>query len=470
MLACLLLAGVVVAPLTASRADDPQPQQAQRPTRATVRAAVLEYDAANDTTAALAALAGGLKQWPDDPGLLAAQGRIQWRLLRTRSAEESLLKAAKAPAYAAEAQYWLGKIYYFKGYQAENAFPGWHEEVAFRPQALRAFMAARDARPEWALPHLGLGDIAKAEGREADASAEYARAKALDATAGQPDAGAADAQAVLDAAKASQWASVLERGTAFVSSHRSSTRLLEVLDAMLNALQATPDASAQQVRTVIDARLALRPDPMAHAAAANLLLARRVDLERVATIATAGKAAGELFIRENESSYRLDGKAQGSRDRNAAQFADVSGWAAFLQGNKAEAERLLAEAERLSRGTDPVNQMHLGQLSRDKRELETARDHYLAVLGLAAASPASREGAKAALAGIQTDLGESPAGFDTWLTSTLERLRDERRRTLLTTMAGKPLPPLVLTDLQGHKVDLEAEHGNVVLLNFFAAW
>ena len=36
--------------------------------------------------------------------------------------------------------------------------------------------------------------------------------------------------------------------------------------------------------------------------------------------------------------------------------------------------------------------------------------------------------------------------------------------------AGKPAPPLRLTDLQGHPVDLEAERGNVVLLNFFSAW
>ena len=37
-------------------------------------------------------------------------------------------------------------------------------------------------------------------------------------------------------------------------------------------------------------------------------------------------------------------------------------------------------------------------------------------------------------------------------------------------MVGKPLPSLVLSDMQGKQVDLRAERGNVVLLNFFSAW
>ena len=111
---------------------------------AIARERALALDSRNDTTAALAALDAGLKAAPADAGLLAAKGRIYWRLLRTASAEQALLIAAKSPAYAAEAQYWLGRIYFFKGWQAENAFPGWHEEVAYRPRALAAFTAARD--------------------------------------------------------------------------------------------------------------------------------------------------------------------------------------------------------------------------------------------------------------------------------------------------------------------------------------
>ena len=47
---------------------------------------------------------------------------------------------------------------------------------------------------------------------------------------------------------------------------------------------------------------------------------------------------------------------------------------------------------------------------------------------------------------------------------------EERRKALVSSMAGKKLPALVLTDLQGNKVDLLAMRGNVVLLNFFSAW
>ena len=241
-------------------------------------------------------------------------------------------------------------------------------------------------------------------------------------------------------------------------------------DALIAAYQATPTAPIADVRAAVDARVALRPDPMSYTAGANLLLARKADLPHVAQMTEAGRVAGERFIKENESSYKLDGKVQGSLDRNAAAFADIAGWAAYQQKNVALAEKRLAEAARLSRNLDATNQMHLGELSKGKNELETARDHYLTVLGLAAVTPPQREAAKAALADIQTKSGENPAEFESWLTNTLARLREERRKALISDMAGKPVPPLVLTDLQGNKVDLMAERGNVVLLNFFSAW
>ena len=52
----------------------------------------------------------------------------------------------------------------------------------------------------------------------------------------------------------------------------------------------------------------------------------------------------------------------------------------------------------------------------------------------------------------------------------LARTREQRRNALVSNMQGRTLPALVLKDLQGNKVDLRAERGNVVLLNFFAAW
>jgi hypothetical protein len=161
---------------------------------------------------------------------------------------------------------------------------------------------------------------------------------------------------------------------------------------------------------------------------------------------------------------------QGSLDRNAATFADITGWASFQQGDAARAEERLAEAERLSRGVDPVNQMHLGELSRTKPDLDVAKEHYLNVLGLAAAPPPMRAAATQALRDIDKENGEDAATFEPRLAATLDRRRDERRKTLLSAMAGKPVPPLKLVDLQGHPVDLEAERGNVILLNFFSAW
>ncbi len=133
---------------------------------------------------------------------------------------------------------------------------------------------------------------------------------------------------------------------------------------------------------------------MSYTAGANLLLARNADLPFVLRLAADGKIAGERFIRENESSYKLDGKVQASLDRNAAAFADIAGWAAFLQGDVAGAEARLAEAARLFRNLDATNQLHLAELSRKKNDLETAREHYLTALGLAGITPPQREQAK----------------------------------------------------------------------------
>jgi hypothetical protein len=405
-----------------------------RQTPQTFRERALEASVRDDMPAALAALDQGLKAAPRDPGLLAAKGQVYWRLLRTRSAERALLEAAKSPAYAAEAQYWLGRIYFFKGYQAEDAFPGWHEEVNYRPRAKAAFTAARDAKPDWSLPWVGLGDVAKAERREADAKAAYDKAAAL----GRP-------------------------------AEPERTRLQE-LDARLAAFQKNPAAPVPEIRAAIDARIALRPDLQPFVLGANLLLARRAELAYVIELARRGRLAGEQFIRENESSYKMDGKVQGSLDRNQATFADIAGWAAYLQNDLPVAEQRLAEAARLFRNNNVSNETHLAELSRTKGELETAREHYLRVMELASSQPPQRDAAKAALGDIQAKLGENPAEFETWLTATLERRRDERRRALVTDMTGKSMPAVTLTDLQGNQVDLRAQRGNVVLLNFFNAW
>ena len=81
----------------------------------------------------------------------SALGEAQrlWQLRRTRSAIEALERAAKQPELAAEAQERLGRIYFFRGWESEGAFPGWHEEPEYRDKALEAFRAAARARPEW---------------------------------------------------------------------------------------------------------------------------------------------------------------------------------------------------------------------------------------------------------------------------------------------------------------------------------
>lgn len=341
---------------------------------------------------------------PSGSQAILEQAKADWFAMRTRTAERGLIAATKNPATAAEAHYWLGRIYDFKGNKAEGAFPGFHEEVSYRARAEAEFKAAGAARPEW-----------------------------------------------------------IAQGDAFDSALKNA-------DAALAKLQADPNATATAIRTAIESRLKLRPDPMTYSAGANLLLSRKADLAFVLRLAADGKPAGERFIRENESSYKLDGKVLASLDRNAASFADIAGWALFLQNDLSGAEARLAESARLFRNADATNQLHLAELSRKKNDLENAREHYVAALGLAGITPAQRDQARIALAEVQARSGENPADFDKWLTATLDRKRDERRKALVSNMQGRKLPNLVLKDLQGRNVDLRAERGNVVLLNFFSAW
>lgn len=333
-----------------------------------------------------------------------AQAKADWFAMRTKTAEQELIAATKNPATAAEAHYWLGRIYDFKGSKAEGAFPGFHEEVAYRPRAEAEFKAAGTPKPEWA---------AEADKFDSD---------------------------------------------------------LKAADAAIAKLQADANASEAAIRSAIDARIRLRPEPATYIAGANMLLARKTDLPFVIRLAADGKLAGDRFIHENESSYKLDGKVQGFLERNAATFADVAGWALYQRGDVKAAELRLAEASRLFHNNDATNQLHLAELSTKNNDLETAREHYLTALGLAGITPPQRELATKALAAVQVKSGESPAEFDKWLNATLDRKREERRQAMVGNMLGKKLPSLVLKDVQGNNVDLRAQRGNTVLLNFFNAW
>src|SRR5690349_21631729 len=88
------------------------------------------------------------------------QGKADWFAMRTKSAEQQLIAATKFPATTAEAHYWLGRIYDFKG-KAEGAFPGFHEQIAYRPRAEAEFKAAGPARPEWILEADGFDNSLK---------------------------------------------------------------------------------------------------------------------------------------------------------------------------------------------------------------------------------------------------------------------------------------------------------------------
>lgn len=328
--------------------------------------------------------------------------------MRTRTAEQELISATQIPAIAAEAHYWLGRIYDFKGTKAEGAFPGFHEEVSYRPRAEAEFKAAGESKPEWILEANGFENSLKAA------------------------------------------------------------------DAAIAKLQAAPEASAGALRDAIEYRLKLRPDPQSYAANANLLLTRHSDLPFALRLAAEGKIAGERFIHENESSYKLDGKVQASLDRNAATFADIAGWALFLQNDLSNAEARLAEAARLFRNNDINNQLHLAELSASRGDRETAEDHYLNVIDLASANAATngevRGKARFALLNLRKTTGETDAETQTWMIDMLDRKRQQRREAMTSNMLGRELPALVLKDLQGNTVDLRAQHGNVVLLNFWASW
>lgn len=151
--------------LQASGAPAADPSAAQA--LGLVRAARYEADEA------LRVIDETLTSDPGDASLLAAKGRVLWQLKRTRSAIEALEQAGRDPALAAEAQYWLGRIFFFKGWEAEGAFPGWHDEPAYRARAVAAFRAAAAASPSWFRPWVGLAEALLRSERPAEALAAF---------------------------------------------------------------------------------------------------------------------------------------------------------------------------------------------------------------------------------------------------------------------------------------------------------
>ncbi|MEP7116711.1 MAG: redoxin family protein [Acidobacteriota bacterium] len=455
------------------------------------RATALAHLSRQEIPAARAAIATGLQRQPNDAGLLEVLGQLDWRLLHTSSALKAFERAAGDAAVGADAQLGLGRIAAFRGWQAEGAFPGWHEEVDQRPRALAAYQRAITLRPTWATPHVALGEALLLDGQATPALAEIDAALALarddpDAQRGRaralaalgrsaeatiaPDAATAAVAGIDAALKSGAAAKAAADAVAFVRAYPHSPRLIDAYDRLLSAYQAWPDAPLAEVSAALDRRVALRPDPGTYYAGAALMLARPGAVGRVRALAEAGAVAGETLILENRSAYKLEGKVQASRDRNHAQAADLIGWAAFLQGDLATAGTKLEESARLWNGADFLNQFHRAELARKSGAADIARERYYEALSLQGGAPAMRASAQASLAALYAAEGTSASDATAAIDRDLERRREERRLALVGSALGQPLPPLATTNIDGTPATLLAEPGKVTLLNFFASW
>ena len=347
-----------------------------------------------------------------------ARGTALWNQRLAKSAIAALEAAARDEGTAAEAHEALGRIYTFKGWQQESAFPGWHDEPSYRAKAfveLKASLAA---------------DSHRASAREALTTAEaFAAAEKVDPAPPRPE--------------------------------------IKALDARIEAARG-PEVPIATFEKAFQARVEAQADPAPYFAGAQLLI-DRAEYDRAIALATLGGRASDHFIDENLSAYQMTGKVQGSYARGRAAAADLAGWAAFLKKDYATAASRLGEAERLSQGQDVVNEFHLGELARAQGVPARARNHYLDALALAGGPAPVRQMAREALSALQT--GESgTAGFDAWLDTELARRRDDRKASALKSLVDRPLPKLALTTVDGKPFDVSSLHGKVVLLDFFASW
>ena len=342
-----------------------------------------------------------------------ARGIALWDQRLAKSAIAALEAAAKDPATAAEAHEALGRIYTFKGWQQESAFPGWHDEPALRARAISELKAAVAAAPS------------RASAQEALKVAEgFAAADKVDPAPPRPE--------------------------------------IRALDA---AIQETGSDAA------IEARVKAQADPAPFFAGAQILIDRG-DYDRAIAFAERGAAASDHFIDENLSAYQMAGKSQGSYARGRGTAADLIGWARFLKKDYSGAAAKLEESERLSQGQDFANQFHLAELARAQNAPARARNYYLNALALAGGPAPLRQRATQALAALQvSDAGSAPAGgFDVWLEGELNRRRDDRKQAALKSLVDRPLPALALTTVDGRPFDINTVKGKVVLLDFFASW
>jgi hypothetical protein len=342
------------------------------------------------------------------------RGTALWDQRLSKSAIAALEIAARDPGTAAEAHEALGRIYMFKGWQQENAFPGWHDEPGLRARALSELKAAV------------AGDPSRASAQEALRTAEgFAAAESVDPAPPRPE--------------------------------------IKALDAKLQAAASDPDVVA-----AVEARAKAQADAAPYFAGAQTLIDRGA-YDRAIALAQRGATVSDRFIDENLSAYQLSGKSQGSYARGHATAADLIGWALFLKKSYPAAAEKLEEASRLSQGQDFVNQFHLGELARAQNAPARARESYLNALSLAGGPPPLRQRATQALSALYA-ADHDGSGFDAWLETELSRRRDERRTAMLKSLIDRPLPRLPLTTIDGRRFDSSSLQGKVLLLNFFASW
>jgi tetratricopeptide (TPR) repeat protein len=427
------------------------------------------------------------------------KARALWVGRQTRSAVEALETLTSDPKSdsRAEAQMLLGDIFFFRGWESEGAYPGWHDQPEFRLRAAAAYRAAGNLKPQWYAPHLGLGRILLQEGepqealREFDAAlklspgeaaAHFGRARALSALGRDADAAAAGilgrsartpawvlADQVAEARTGKKPAEAIELALRFIRQYPAEERIVDVYDALLEAYQGTPSTSPAMIADAVEARARYRNDPGPILAAANLLVAKNVDLDRAIQLAERSALAAQTWIDQNLSAYKLDEKAQNSLRRSRASAADTVGWAYFAKKELRQAEAKLFEAEQLSRSQDATNQFHIGELLRAEEQWESAREHYLACLSLTGPPPL-QGAAKKSLAEVYARLGNDVSAFDKYLQAELTRRLETRRSDVLASLLDQRAPALKLVDVNGRPFELAALRGKAVLLNFFTSW
>jgi len=348
-------------------------------------------------------------------------GHRLWEQRLAKSAIAAFDAATRDPATAAEAWEALGRIYTFKGWQQEGVIPGWHDEPEYRDKAITAFKASLAADPS-----------------------RTSAAQALQ----QAQAFAASATVVPPAPPRPE---------------------VKALDARLEALRDDRAASTQAILAAVEARAAAQADPSPHFTGAQILIEHGA-FDVAVKLAERGRSVSDRFIAENESAYKMSGKAQGARNRGQATALDLIGWAAFQRMDYGTATTSLEEAERLSRGQDFANQFHLGELANARKNPEAAQEHYLSALALSGGAEPLRKRAREALSLLKTGTGAGAPLFEAWLDEELTRRREERRTSLLRSVVDRPLPNIALTTVDGKAMDIAATRGKVLLLNFFSSW